>query len=142
MSSVRIVVAEEEPGVCTQLTFAPDLEIVGRGRDVTEVIATVGQFNPDILILGSDLPGVEGWEILQMVRWCSPNTRVIILSSRTDEATILDVLELGAMGYINKGDGTDMAKAIRAVHRGELWVRRKILARLLERYVGLTSMAY
>lgn len=145
MWPIRIVVAENEPGFCErlseQLHFAPDLEIVGGVRDPREVIATVGRLNPDILVLESDLPGIEGWQVLRVVRWCSPNTKVIIRSSHADEATIVEALELGARGYIVDGDGTDMEKAIRAVQRGELWTRRRVLARLLERYVGFAFQA-
>jgi two-component system, NarL family, nitrate/nitrite response regulator NarL len=143
MWPVRIVVAEDEPGfheqLSEQLKFALDLDIVGAVRDTGEVVVTVGQLNPDILILGDDRPGTEGWEVLRVVRWCSPTTKVIILSSRAAEATILEALELGARGYIVKGSRVDMEKVIRAVQRGELWARRRLLTQLLERYVGLAG---
>lgn len=50
----------------------------------------------------------------------------------------MEALELGAKGYIVKGDRTDVVKAIRAVQRGEVWARRRVLARALDRLVGLT----
>ncbi|MBI2882610.1 MAG: response regulator transcription factor [Candidatus Methylomirabilis oxyfera] len=143
MWPVRIVIAEDEPGFLEQLSeqlkFALDLEIVGEARDAKEAFVTVGQLNPDILILGNDRPGIKGWEVLRVVRWCSPHTKVIILSSHAEEATILEALELGARGYIVKGNGTNIEKAIRAVQRGELWARRRLLTQLLERYVGLAG---
>jgi DNA-binding NarL/FixJ family response regulator len=47
-----------------------------------------------------------------VVRWCSTSTKVIVLSGHDEEATILEALELGAMGYIVKGDGANPEKAI------------------------------
>jgi len=56
-----------------------------------------------------------------------------------EETTILEALKQGARGYIVKGDETDLGKAIRAVQRGEVWAKRRVLARLMEELIGLTT---
>lgn len=146
LSIIRIVIAEDDPGLrelfTEQLSVAPDLEVIGEACSGREAIATVGRLNPDILTLDIDLPGISGLEVLPVVRWCSPKTKVIILSGHTDEATILEALELGARGYIVKGDGTNLEKAIRAVQRGEVWARRRAVARVLDHLVGLAGRTF
>lgn len=145
-SVIRVVVAEDDPGLrelfCEQLSVAPDFEVIGEARSGREAIAAVERLDPDILTLDIDLPGIGGLEVLPVVRWCSPNTKVIVLSGHDEEATILEALELGAMGYIVKGDGATLEKAIRAVQRGEVWARRRVVARVLDQFVGLASRTF
>lgn len=140
MSSIRIVIAEDNPALREllreQLRFAPDFEVVAEARDGREAIASVGRLDSDILILDLDLPEIDGLEVLRAVRCFSPTTQVIIHSGHSEEATILEALALGAMGYIVKGDGIDLEKAIRAVQRGEVWARRQVLTRALDQLVG------
>lgn len=143
---IRIVVAEDDPGLCElfreQLSVVPGFEVIGEAHSGREAIATVERLNPDILTLDIDLPGIGGLEVLPVIRWCSPNTKVVVLSGHDEEATILEALELGAMGYIVKGDGANLEKVIRAVQRGEVWARRQVVARVLDQLVGLASRTF
>jgi DNA-binding NarL/FixJ family response regulator len=142
--SIQIAVAEDEQRLCErlreQLECLPDLEITSGARNGREVITTAGRLVPDILILDIDLPGMCGLELLQVVRWCSPDTKVIVLSNHTEEAIIREAIEIGAKGYLVKGDGADMAKVIRAVQRGEVWTRRRILAEVLNQLISLAGL--
>ena len=146
VSSIRIVVAEEHPEshklLCEQLKLAPDLEVVGKAGDGREAIAAVGRLEPDVLILDLDLSGMGGLEVLPVVKWYRPKTKVIILSRHGEEPTILEALKQGARGYIVKGDGTDLAKAIWAVHRGEVWARRRVLALVIEELIRLAGLTF
>lgn len=146
MPPVRIVVAEDAPVLrelfCEQLRVARECEVVGEASDGREAIATTGRVNPDILTLDLDMPRMGGLEVLQVVRWYRPNTHVIILSGHAEEATIMEALTLGARGYVVKGNGTKLEEAIRAVQRGEIWARRRVLACVLDQLVGLASRPF
>jgi two-component system nitrate/nitrite response regulator NarL len=53
-----------------------------------------------------------------------------MLTPSMDEATILKALKAGAKGYLSKDASvSDLIKAIEAVHQGELWIERKLMAR-------------
>jgi len=142
-SVIRIVVAANDPVLCElfceQLSTVPDWEVVGAVGTGRAAIAAVAQLKPDVVALDADLPRVSGLEILPVVRWYSPKTKVIVLSGHDEEAIILEALELGAKGYIVKGERADIIKAIRVVHNGEIWAGRRVVARLLERFVALTN---
>jgi DNA-binding NarL/FixJ family response regulator len=142
-SMIRIVIAEDDLGLCElfreQLSVVRDFTVVGEARSGREAISAVGRLEPDVLTLDIDLPEINGLEVLPVVRWCSPSTKVIVLSSHDEETTIMKALELGAGGYIVKGDGTNLEKAIRAVQRGEVWARRRVLARVLDHLRALAG---
>lgn len=146
MPAVRIVVAEDHPRfrelICEQLGLEPDLEVVGEARDGPEAVSAVRRLDPDVLTLDIDLPGMSGLEVLRVVKCYSPRTKVIILSGHGEEPTILAALTQGARGYIVKGDGTDLPKAIRAVQRGEVWARRRDLALVIEELSHVASLAF
>lgn len=146
LSVIRILIAEDDVElfeVCReQFSSVSDCDVVGNVRTGREAVAAVERLRPDILLVDRDSPGIGGVEILPVVRWWSPNTRVIVCSGCDDDATVVEALELGARGYIIKYDGTDMIKVVRAVQRGEVWARRRVVARLLDRLVGLAGRTF
>lgn len=145
-SAIRVVVVESNPEyralLVEQLGLAHDLEVVGEARDMSEAIIAVGRLDPDVVALDMDLPEMGSLEVLRVVRWYSPRTKVIILSGQGEEAAALEALTQGARGYIVKGDGTDLAKAIRAVHRGEVWARRRMMALVFEELIRLVNLQF
>jgi len=145
IAPIRIVVAEDHPKfremLCEQLRLAPDLEVIGDAQDGWEAIAAVGKLKPDVLTLDLDLPGMHGLDVLRVVRWYSPDTKVIILSGHAEEPTIQETLKEGARGYIVKGEGANLEKAVRVVQNGEVWARRRVLASVIEELSGLAKDA-
>ena len=143
---IRIVVAEDHPGfremLCEQLRLAPDLEVLGDAQDGWEAIAAVGKLKPDVLTLDLDLPGLNGLEVLRVTRWYSPDTKVIILSGHDEEPIVQEALKQGARGYIVKGEGADLEKAIRVVQNGEVWARRRVLATVIEELSRLAELTF
>ena len=146
MMPIRIVIAESNPVfrkiIREQLRLEPDLEVVGEAGDGWEAVAAVRRRIPNVLTLDLDLSGMRGLEVLQVVRWFSPTTHVIIFSGRDDEQTTREALREGAHGYIVKGSGTDLGKAIRAVHRGEVWAGRRVLATVIEELSRLADLTF
>ncbi|MDE2059480.1 MAG: response regulator transcription factor [candidate division NC10 bacterium] len=146
MPPIRVIVAEDyleyRELLCEQLRVAPDLDVVGEARDGWEAITAVGRLKPDVLILDLDLQGMSGLDVLHVTRWYSPDTKAIILSVHDEESIVQEVLRQGARGYIVKGDGTDLVKAIRVVHNGEVWVRRRVLTAIIDELRRLVELTF
>ncbi len=136
MPPIRVVVAEDHfeyrEMLCEQLRVAPDLDVIGDAQDGWEAITAVGRLKPDVLTLDLDLPGMSGLDVLRVTRWHCPDTKVIIISGHDEESIVQEALREGARGYIVKGDGTDLEKAIKVVHEGEVWVRRRVLTAVID----------
>ncbi|TIN64219.1 MAG: response regulator transcription factor, partial [Mesorhizobium sp.] len=60
---------------------------------------------PDLVLLDLGLPGMSGHELLRKWRDDGLDIPVVMLSSRTDEAGIVQALELGADDYVTKPFG-------------------------------------
>jgi serine/threonine protein kinase len=63
------------------------------------------EHRPDLVILDLDMPGLSGLELLRRIRaqsGPSAATPVVMLTARTDEATVVECLDAGANDYISK----------------------------------------
>lgn len=110
------------------------IEIVGEAAHGPQTIQVVSERQPHVLLLDITIPGMDATELIARIRQKSPHTRPLMLTPATDEALILRALKAGAKGYLSKDAGfSDLLKAILAVHQGELWVERKLIARSFER---------
>ncbi len=69
--------------------------------DGIEAVRKVREENPDLILLDIVLPGLDGFQVLQLVR-SFVSTPVIILTSEGQEDSVRRSLSLGADGYIVK----------------------------------------
>lgn len=72
-----------------------------RAADGPEALAAYHRERPDLLLLDVMLPGLSGFEVLQLVRE-DASTPVILLTARTYEADLLHGFRLGADDYVTK----------------------------------------
>ncbi len=77
---------------------------------------------------------MDGIEVLPVIREKSPKTKVLMLAANKDEAKIFKAMKAGAKGYVSKDVSiSDLLKAIQTVHKEELWIERKLMARFFDR---------
>ena len=67
---------------------------------------------------------------------------MIILSGHDEEPTIQEALKQGARGYIVKGDGASVEKAIRVAQNSEVWARRRVLATVIDELSRLAEFTF
>ena len=92
-----------------------------RGGDGRRAPSGCSPRGPDLIILDLGLPDVSGHELLRRWRAAGSATPIVILSSRTDEAGIVEALELGADDYVTKPFGMkELVARIRAALRHRL----------------------
>jgi two-component system alkaline phosphatase synthesis response regulator PhoP len=104
MSKRRILLIEDEPGL--QLTLTDrltvqgfEVETAGDGRKGLELARAGGW---DLILLDVMLPGMNGFEVLAMLRKGNIATPVLLLTARGQLADKLHGLNLGADDYLVK----------------------------------------
>jgi len=120
----RVVVAGGHPVIrgVVKLSCAdvPGLEVVGEADDVVDAIELCRTLEPDVLVIDVDLGDDRGTETLARLRGDGVEAPVIVLSDRTDGATVLTALRLGVRGFVGKSDGLrSVGTAVRRVADGE-----------------------
>ena len=101
-----VVLIEDEDEVRDVLRVLFDLDdrfrVVAEAADGLAGMDAVAAHRPDVVVLDMQLPGASGAEVVQAARTSSPETRIVIFSSFPDPFTLLEVLRLGADGYLDK----------------------------------------
>ena len=119
---VRILVVDDEPPIRRLLrtglgSQGYDIAEASDGRAAEAAITS----NPDLVLLDLGLPDCSGHDLLCRWRAAGREMPVIILSSRTDEAGIVEALELGADDYVTKPFGMkELVARIRTALRHRL----------------------
>jgi two-component system KDP operon response regulator KdpE len=79
---------------------------------------------PDLVILDLGLPDMQGLELLRQIRERRENVPIVVLSSRGDEVTKVEALDLGADDYVTKPFGMEELLArMRVALRHQLQVQ-------------------
>ena len=89
----------------------PGLRVVGEARDGNEAVAEAKRLQPDVILLDLSMPLRTGLDALPEIRQVAPAAQVIVLSGFAASLIEDDVLELGAVRFIEKGVDPDVITA-------------------------------
>ena len=95
------------------------IDVVGFAHDGKEAIEKVKELEPDVVVMDLIMPVMHGIEATKIISKQFPVTKILILSSFEDDASVSESLLAGAHGYALKSTASDkLALAIRSVHDG------------------------
>ena len=124
-------------GLRTYLQLQPDIEVVGEAANGREALALVGDKLPDIVLMDLVMPVMDGVEATRAVRSLSPNTRVIVLTSFSEDEKVFASIKAGAQGYLMKDvHPSDLVAAIRTVNRGEAQLDPEIARKVMQEFAN------
>ncbi len=124
-AKIRVVIADDHAilreGVRALLQLHADIEVVGEASNGTEAIEAAGRLDPDVVLMDIAMPGLGGIEAAIEMRKQGRRARILVLSQYEDREYVRRLLKAGVSGYVlKKSAGSELANAIRAVHRGGL----------------------
>jgi DNA-binding NarL/FixJ family response regulator len=125
---IRVVIADDHLvvrlGLRALLDGAADVELVGEASDGAEALRLAADEHPDVLVMDLSMDGMDGLEATRhLVRRPDP-PKVLALTMHEEADYLIPALEAGASGYIVKAAASsELLEAIRAVARGQTWVR-------------------
>jgi DNA-binding NarL/FixJ family response regulator len=115
------------------LEMEDDLEVVGEAEDGRRAVALVKKLRPAVVVMDVAMPLLNGLEAARQILQAVPSTRILILSSHTDDAYIKDATQSGAVGFLLKqASAHDLSKGIREVNKGNVFFGPFIKKRLPE----------
>jgi DNA-binding NarL/FixJ family response regulator len=110
----------------TELQRRQEFQII-EAADGLEAIKRAEEFQPDLILLDVNLPGLPGFEVARQVRRIAPDAWILFLSQESSPEIVRRALSLGVDGYIQKlSAGTDLLPAIEAVRAGRSFVSRSV----------------
>src|SRR5581483_8404756 len=107
------------------------IEIVGEADTGRQAVTMAKKLLPDVVVMDIAMPLLNGLEATRQITKQLPNTKVLILSSYSDDEYVQQLTEAGAAGYLVKQTAAnDLLKAIREAHKGNAFFSPSIAKRL------------
>jgi len=89
---------------------------------------------PDVVLLDHHLPDNDGVSTARALRQIAPDVRVILVTGDGSDEVLLDAIDAGCSGYIDKSRAShELVSAIRLAHRGEIVMAPAEVRRLVPR---------
>ncbi|MEU9206171.1 response regulator transcription factor [Streptomyces sp. NPDC048332] len=133
---IRVLLVDDHQvvrrGLRTFLEIQDDIEVVGEAADGAEGVARTEELRPDVVLMDIKMPGTDGIEALRRLRELENPAKVLIVTSFTEQRTVVPALRAGASGYVYKDVDPDaLAGAIRSVYAGHVLLQPEVAGALL-----------
>ncbi|HEY7267394.1 MAG TPA: response regulator transcription factor [Solirubrobacterales bacterium] len=138
LDTTHVVIADSDPlarrVVRDALQDRTGFVIPAEASTGSEAIELSLHYRPDVTLMETSLPGVDGLTATRRIHELAPEVRVLILSRDDQEDVQLQALQAGAAGFVSKNVPVEtVSRVVKSVVRGEAAVSRKLTMRLVER---------
>lgn len=138
MKPITVLLAEDHmivrEGLRALLKLEDDIEVIGEAEDGRQAVELTRSLHPEVVVMDIAMPLLNGLEATRQILKAAPDTKVLILSAHSDDAYVVQVIALGAAGYLIKQTAAHvLPKAIREVKKGSTFFSPAISKRLHQR---------
>ncbi len=139
MPKITVLLADDHTvlrqGLRALLSAESDIEVVGEADTGRAALQLAKKLQPHVIVMDIAMPQLNGLEATRQITQEVPGSRVIILSSYSDDEYVEQLTDAGAIGYLLKQTASnDIIKAIREARLGNAFFSPSISRRMLEHY--------
>ena len=144
--AVTVVVADDQSavreGLVLLLGTLPGIAVIGEAEDGEAAVEAVATKNPQVVLMDLNMPRCDGVEATRRIRASHPQTQVVVLTTYSDDDSIIGALQAGALGYLTK-DATraEIGRAVLAAAAGQAVLDPAVQQRLLSAAVRAPAQA-
>jgi DNA-binding NarL/FixJ family response regulator len=133
---IRVILFEDNKSLRQNLGLylasMDDIFFAGAFPDANEAVAKIRRYQPDVVLMDIQMPGISGIEALQQIKATLPDTKVLMQTVYEDEHRVFAAICGGASGYVLKSpDPAVILQAIRDVYNGGAHMSPTIAAKVL-----------
>ena len=125
-SATKVLIVDDHPVVlsgCRSLFASDNTVKIEEATDAKSGHRAYLARKPDVTVIDIKLPDVSGFELMRRIRKDDPEARIIMFSMNDDPALVVHAIDMGARGYVWKGDDPRMlVKAVRKVAAGDNFI--------------------
>ena len=135
---VRVMLVDDHEvvrqGIRAMLEAAGGIAVVSEAGSVAEAVDRAASVRPDVVVMDVRLTDGSGIEATREIRAARPETKVIMLTSFSDDEALFASIMAGASGYVLKQvRGADLVRSVRAVAAGQSLLDPAVTGAVLER---------
>lgn len=138
MEPIRICIVEDlkeiREGMVTLLSLDERFEMLKAFSEAETAAKELPEWQPDVVIMDINLPGMNGIECIKKVKSSCPNTQFIMFTIYENDEKVFDALLAGASGYMLKK--TPLSKIVESLielHEGGAPMSMQIARKVIER---------
>lgn len=144
MEIIKVAIAEDHSmireGLKQLLELEPDIKVIAGYPDGKALVDEYAIVKPDIVLMGINMPVLNGLEALENIKKSDSSAKVILLTIHQDREYLLKALELGALGYILKdADSKVLIESVRCVYDGQTYIQPCMTNELVNEYKRIKS---
>jgi two-component system, NarL family, response regulator NreC len=143
---IQVLIADDHTivrsGVRLLLDAEIDIEVIGEALEGNQAVELAASLKPDVVLMDIAMPGMDGLEATRQIKSRFPDIQILVLTMHRSDEYFFEILEAGASGYLLKGaDTSDLVKAVRFVHRGEVFLYPTMAQKLLREFFNRSQPA-
>ena len=135
-TKVTVMIADDHAivreGIAEVLSQSGEFDVVAQAGDGSEAVEQALELRPDVVIMDILMPVKGGVDACREIVSSAPETRVLMLTASNNQASIVESVEAGATGYLQKYSNRELLlSTVREVARGEFRVQGEAARQLL-----------
>jgi DNA-binding NarL/FixJ family response regulator len=104
------------------LSTQPGWIVCAEAKCGAEALEFFNRFQPDIVVMDLNMPGMNGVDALRAIKSRSPEVGIVVLTLHYSEQLVRELIKAGARGYVSKSDADrDLVNAVSAVAAGKTY---------------------
>ena len=111
MTPIRIMIVDDQDlvrrGLSLFFSAFDDLELVAEAANGQQAVQLCDEIKPDVILMDLMMPEMDGITATRIIRQKHPTIQVIALTSMHDDASVRQMLDAGALGYLLKNASVD-----------------------------------
>jgi len=137
----RVLIADDHnvvrAGLRAFLDLDSTLEVVGEAANGVEAIRVAHRMRPEVILMDLIMPELDGIAASEVIRRELPETKVLVLTSMLEDASVRGAVRAGAIGYLLKDTrAPELVQAIKAAAAGQVQLSPSAAARLVREVAG------
>jgi NarL family two-component system response regulator LiaR len=141
MSKITVLIVDDHAvvrkGLRVFLEGEGDIEIAGEAANGAQAVQKVQELLPDVVLMDLVMPVMDGITATRRISEISPSSRILVMTSFGEDEKVFPSIKAGATGYLLKDTpAEDLARAVRAVARGEFLLHPDIAHKVLTEFTG------
>ena len=121
--AIRVLIVDDHAVLRQSLRYLLEaqsgIDVVGEAANGREAADLADKLQPDVVLMDTVMPGLNGIEATRQIRRRQPRTKVLMLTGYLEDEHVAGAIKAGASGYmLKKSELDELLVGIQAVHRG------------------------
>ena len=144
--TIRLLLVDDHEvvraGLRALLAGIEGIEIVGEAGSVADAVREAARCEPEVILMDLRLPDGTGIDACREILSGAPRTRILFLTSYSDEQAVMSTVLAGAAGYVLKDIGhRALVEAIRDASAGRPILDPRITDPVVSRVRGTEALS-